>query len=193
MRLYIHLYMSHDPDLCKLFLTPDFNFAAGARRALRAYMTGKAPKQPLPVNASNVKGNNRVIRTVVNLRPGRDDDLIAYMGNVKSGYRNIIVKHALRYYYNMDSIWLNKSPVVNNTQATPQPAVQAQPPARDKKATPPPTGKQKRHNKNDQKRPNKPQYTPPKPKQAEDDNAGGTSFADQWGEVMGKFIPGGGD
>lgn len=108
MRVTIRLYKRYDIDLLSLYHNSEFKFKEFFKSAVRNYIRGTPQKIQIPEPQDDTF-SYETIQFQLNFHPKEDQDVIAWIRNIKAGYKNSILKNMFRnslcgiyYYYTMN-------------------------------------------------------------------------------------------
>lgn len=108
MRVTIRLYKRYDIDLLSLYHNSAFPFQQHFKDAIRNYIRG-TPKKIMIPEPQDDKFSYETIQFQMALDAKIDKDIIAWIRNIKNGYKNSILKNIFRnslsgvyYYYIMN-------------------------------------------------------------------------------------------
>lgn len=108
MRVTIRLYKRYDIDLLSLYHNSAFPFQQHFKDAIRNYIRG-TPKKIMIPEPQDDKFSYETIQFQMTLDAKIDKDIIAWIRNIKNGYKNSILKNIFRnslsgvyYYYIMN-------------------------------------------------------------------------------------------
>lgn len=94
-RLPIRIYKRYDIDLLALYHHPEFNFKKKFREAVSGYVSGKPVLIQIPEPADN-EFKYETIQFQLCFHKKNDANVIRFIQNIKSGYRNSILKSIFR-------------------------------------------------------------------------------------------------
>ena len=99
MMVTLRLYRQHDLDLITLYRNPSFSLPNAIKQALYAYVKKDtfAIKQPEIYELGEEK-ISKIIQMHIHLNEEIDSDIIAWLKNIKEGYRNSVLKNLIRAY-----------------------------------------------------------------------------------------------
>ena len=106
MDIGLRFYQKHDLDIVELKQNPSFSFTYWFKEALRASMNGDTDFEiPLPP-PSTTKNINELRSCMYHLILDdiEDKDLIDYVLNFTSGYRNAVLKNIFRSYLELPNV-----------------------------------------------------------------------------------------
>lgn len=124
MRVTIRLYKRYDIDLLSLYHNSSFPFLKHFKSAIRNYIRGTPEKITIP-EPQDDKFRYDTIQFQMYLHPVEDKDIIAWIRNIKAGYKNSILKNIFRnslngvyYYYIMNIHHADEMQRLNEKSAT---------------------------------------------------------------------------
>lgn len=99
MMVTLRLYRQHDLDLITLYRHPLFSLPNAIKMSLCAYVRNQKffIKQPDPYEIGNEK-ISKIVQIHIQLSEKSEGDVIAWLKNIKDGYRNSVLKNVVRAY-----------------------------------------------------------------------------------------------
>ena len=99
MMVTLRLYRQHDLDLITLYRHPNFSLPNAMKTSLCAYVRNESfqIKQPEPYKIGEEK-ISKIVQMHIQLSEKTEGDVIAWLKNIKEGYRNSVLKNVIRAY-----------------------------------------------------------------------------------------------
>lgn len=126
MKLVIRLYRRHDLDLLYLYQNPDFNFQKKIKTVLKDFIKneGNNPRKtivhipPYSTHTCNYTDLRSCVQIHIYLSEKKDKDIIEFIKNIKTGFRNSLVKNIFRNYLDRPAVYNTLSCKMENNSNT---------------------------------------------------------------------------